>query len=75
MTSRGVRELRQRASDDIRGVEAGETHTASLLDQLRLAGDLEEATGSVDDLPSPLTLSPGAESPSFRLGMLRSDDR
>lgn len=75
MSSRGDRELRQRASDDLRPVEAGEAHTASPLDQLRLAGDLEEAEGSVDDLPPPLTPAPGAESPSFRLGVLRSDDR
>ena len=91
MTSIGVRELRQRASDFLRRVEAGETFevtnrgrpvailsrtpTVSPLDQLRLAGDLEEAEGSVDDLPPPLTPSPGAESPSFRLGMLRSDER
>ena len=90
MTSIGVRELRQRASDLLRRVEAGETFevtnrgrpvailsrtTASPFDRLRIAGDLEEATGSMDDAPPPLTPQPGMESPSVRLGLLRSDER
>lgn len=91
MISIGVRELRQRASDYLRRVEAGETFevtnrgrpvailsqtpTVSPLDQLRLAGDVEEAKGSMDDVPPPLTPAPGVESPSVRLGLLRSDER
>jgi len=91
MNSIGVRELRQRASDYLRRVEAGETFevtnrgrpvavlsrisAASPLDQLRLAGELEEAKGPIDDVPPPFTPGPGAEPPSVRLARLRSDDR
>ena len=91
MDAIGIRELRQRASDYLRRVAAGETFevtdrgrpvalltpipNSSPLDQLRAAGDLDEATGSTDDLPEPVDLAPGAEPPSVRLARLRSDER
>ncbi len=87
----GIRELRQRASGYLRRVAAGETFevtdrgrpvalltpipNSSPLDQLRAAGELEEATGSPDDLPEPVELEPGTEPPSARLARLRSDER
>lgn len=77
MSSIGIRELRQRASQLIRRVEAGEIievtnrgrpvallspiPDASPLDQLRAAGEVEEATGDLADLPEPLELEPGQE--------------
>ena len=91
MNAIGIRELRQRASDYLRRVAAGETFevtdrgrpialltpipSSSWLDQLRAAGDLEEATGSTDDFPEPVDPAPGAEPPSVRLARLRSDER
>lgn len=91
MTSVGVRELRQRASELLRLVEQGETVEitdrgrpvamlaplpgGSPLEQLRAAGDVDEATGSLADLPAPLVLAPGAELPSEALQRLRRDER
>ena len=91
MDAIGIRELRQRASDYLRRVAAGETFevtdrgrpvalltpipNATPLDRLRAAGDLNEATGSTDDLPEPVDPAPGAEPPSVRLARLRSDER
>ena len=91
MDTIGIRELRQRASDYLRRVAAGETFevtdrgrpialltpipNSSPLDQLRAAGDLDEATGSTDDLPEPVDLAPGTEPPSVRLERLRSNER
>lgn len=91
MTRVGVRELRQRASELLRLVENGETievtdrgrpvalltplPKGSMLDRLRAAGELEPATGDVDDLPPPLVLSPGTELPSQVLARLRRDER
>ena len=49
--------------------------SSSPLDQLRAAGDLDEATGSTDDLPEPVDPAPGTEPPSVRLERLRSDER
>lgn len=90
MTSVGIRELRQRASQLLRLVERGETieitdrgrpvavlgppPEGSPLDRLRRAGDIEPASGDVDDLPAPLT-SVGTESPSIVLARLRRDER
>ena len=70
MDTIGIRELRQRASVYLRRVAAGETFevtdrgrpialltpipSSSPLDRLRAAGDLDEATGSTDDLPEPV---------------------
>lgn len=67
MTTVGVRELRQRASELLRRVEAGETievtdrgrpvavlaplPEAGPLERLRAAGDVVPAAGNLDDLP------------------------
>jgi prevent-host-death family protein len=91
MASVGVRELRQRASELLRRVAAGETievtdrgrpvallspiPAASPLERLRAAGDVEPATGDLDDLPPPLKLEPGQELPSAVLARLRRDER
>jgi prevent-host-death family protein len=90
MASVGVRELRQRASELLRRVEAGESieitdrgrPVAVLvpvpddpLARLRAAGDLMPAQGDFDDLPDPLPLAPGSEPPSSVLARLRSDER
>ena len=87
----GIRELRQRASDYLRRVAAGETFevtdrgrpvalltpipNSSPLDQLRAAGELEEATGSTGELPEPIDPGPGTVPPSVRLARLRNDER
>ena len=87
----GIHELRQRASDYLRRVAAGETFevtdrghpialltpvpNASLLDRLRAARELDEATGSTEDLPEPVDPAPGAAPPSVRLARLRGDER
>ena len=86
----GVRELRQRASELLRRVEEGETieitdrgrpvallgplPEGSPLERLRASGDVEPATGDLDDLPAPLP-SRGAEAPSVRLAHLRDHER
>jgi prevent-host-death family protein len=91
MTSSGVRELRQRASELLRRVEAGETIEitdrgrpvailAPMPDQgpierLRATGDLEPAGADLRDLPEPLPLPHGQPSPSEVLERLRSDER
>lgn len=91
MTTVGVRELRQRASELLRRVEAGETievtdrgrpvavlaplPEAEPLERLRAAGDVIPATRSLDDLPKPLPLRQGVEAPSTVLARLRRDDR
>jgi len=91
MSSIGIRELRQRASEYLRRVEAGETieitdrgrpvalltplPQASPLEQMRAAGDVDEATGTIDDLGEPIELAPGQESPSSTLERLRADER
>ena len=87
----GVRELRQRASELLRRVEAGETieitdrgrpvavlaplPDQSPLEQLRASGDLAPATRDIRDLPPPLRLPPGHEPPSSVLERLRRDER
>jgi hypothetical protein len=45
------------------------------LDQLRAAGEIEPATGVLEDLPEPLDLAPGVEPPSEVLARLRRDER
>lgn len=86
----GVRELRQRASELLRRVEQGETieittrgrpvallgplPEGSPLERLRQAGEVEPATGDLDDLPPPLR-SRGTELPSELLARLRRDER
>jgi prevent-host-death family protein len=87
----GVRELRQRASELLRRVEAGETievtdrgrpvavlaplPDAGPLERLRSTGDVTPASHSLDDLPKPLPLPVGKEAPSTVLARLRRDDR
>ena len=91
MTSVGVRELRQRASELLRRVEEGETievtdrgrpvavlspvPEGSPLEQLRALGEIEPATADLDDLPEPLVLPRGIERPSAVLRRLRRDER
>ena len=91
MASTGVRELRQRASELLRRVEAGETieitdrgrPVAVLaplpdqrpIDRLRATGDLEPAGSDLKDLPEPLPLAPGQAAPSSVLDRLRRDER
>ncbi|HEV2140395.1 MAG TPA: type II toxin-antitoxin system prevent-host-death family antitoxin [Candidatus Dormibacteraeota bacterium] len=91
MATIGVRELRQRASELLRRVEAGETievtdrgrpvavlaplPEAGPLERLRSTGDVIPASRSLHDLPKPLPLPPGKEAPSTVLARLRRDDR
>ena len=91
MRSVGIRELRQRASEYLRLVEAGETFEVtdrgrpvaritpvpdvSPIEQLRATGDVSEIVGTIEDLPEPLEIPPGVESPSQVLARLRADER
>jgi prevent-host-death family protein len=91
MTSVGVRELRQRASELLRRVEAGETIEVTdrgrpvavlapipeqdPIERLRATGDLLPSQSDLDDLPEPLALEPGQEPPSKVLERLRRDER
>jgi prevent-host-death family protein len=86
----GIRELRQRASELLRLVEQGETieitdrgrrvalltpfPEGSPLERLRAAGDVDEALGSIDELPPPLPPR-GDVAPSEVLARLRRDER
>ena len=51
------------------------TPAGSPLDRLRRAGLTEVATASLDELPAPVPLPDGAESPSTVLERLRRDER
>ena len=91
MTSVGVRELRQRASELLRLVEAGETievtdrgrpvavlaplPNVGALDRLRAAGEINAAVTEFDGLPEPLQPTPGTPLPSEVLERLRRDER
>ena len=91
MTSVGVRELRQRASELLRLVEQGETveitdrgrpvarltplPEGTPLEQLHSAGEIDPASADMDDLPEPTTLSSSIESPSAALQRLRNEER
>jgi len=91
MTSVGVRELRQRASELLRLVEAGETIEVTdrgrpvavlaplpdrgALRRLRAAGDVTVASAEFANLPEPLQLGPQAPLPSSVLERLRRDER
>jgi len=91
MASVGVRELRQRASELLRRVEAGETievtdrgrpvalltpvPDAGPLERLRAAGEVSAAGGDLAELPEPLPLAQGQEPPSAILARLRRDER
>jgi prevent-host-death family protein len=91
MASVGVRELRQRASELLRRVAAGETievtdrgrpvallspiPEAGPLERLRVAGEVSSAGGDLAELATPLELTPGQEPPSAVLERLRADER
>jgi prevent-host-death family protein len=91
MATAGVRELRQRASELLRRVEAGETieitdrgrpvavlaplPARGPIDRLRGTGDLSASRGDLEDLPDPLTVQPGVDPPSRVLERLRRDER
>ncbi len=91
MTTVGVRELRQRASELLRRVEAGETievtdrgrpiamlaplPEAGPLEQLRAAGGVIPAAGSLTDLPEPLPVPAGKQPPSVILARRRRNER
>jgi len=91
MTSVGVRELRQRASELLRMVERGEVIEitdrgrpvaqltplpgGSPLEQLWAAGEIDPASADLDDLPEPLSMPAGTQSPSAVLRRLRQDER
>jgi prevent-host-death family protein len=91
MASVGVRELRQRASELLRRVAAGETIEVTdrgrpvallspipetgPLERLRAGGEVSSATGDLNDLPPPLSPGRGQELPSAGLARLRQDER
>jgi prevent-host-death family protein len=91
MLTVGVRELRQRASQLLRQVEAGETvevtdrgrpvalltplPAGGPLAQLRSQGEVIPAQGPPGELPEPLPLTAGQEAPSAILARLRRDER
>lgn len=91
MATVGIRELRQKASELLRRVEAGETievtdrgrpvalltpfPAGGQLERLRAAGEVIPATADLDDLPDPIALEVGQEGPSVILARLRSDER
>ena len=91
MTTVGIRDLRQRASELLRLVHLGETiqitdrgrpvailgplPDSGMLDQLRATGDVTAATGDPDDLPEPITLPATTLTASSVLARLREDER
>lgn len=91
MTTVGVRELRQRASELLRRVADGETieitdrgrpvalltplPEGTPLEHLRATGQIDAADADLADLPEPLALAPGSEPPSAVLARLRRDER
>jgi prevent-host-death family protein len=91
MTSVGIRELRQSASELLRRVQQGETFEITdrgrpvallspmpdrgPLERLRAGGQLDEAAGDLDELPEPLALPAGAEPASMVLARLRQSER
>ncbi len=91
MLAIGVRELRQRASELLRRVEAGETievtdrgrpvalltpvPRATGLERLRVEGDTTAASDDLDTLPAPIAAPPTGPLPSRVLERLRPDER
>ncbi len=91
MTSVGIRELRQRASELLRLVAHGEiievtdrgrpaahlvpVPAGTALEQMRAAGEIDPASAELDDLPEPLVLPDDVEAPSAALARLRRDER
>lgn len=45
------------------------------LEQMRSSGEIDSASADIDDLPEPITLRNGVESPSAALRRLRNDER
>ena len=90
MDSIGIRELRQRASEYLRRVEAGETFQVtdrgrpvallgpipdvSPLERLRASGEVDSAEHE-GPFPDPVEPESGAELPSAVLSRLRADER
>jgi prevent-host-death family protein len=86
-----VRELRQSASELLRRVQAGEIieitdrgrpvavlsplPEGGPLERLRAGGQIDEAVGELDELPEPMVLPAGTESPSRVLARLRLSER
>ena len=91
MGSVGIRELRQRASELLRRVAAGEIIEVTdrgrpvallsplpdvgQLERLRAAGEVTPSVGDLAQLPPPLPLAAGQEPPSAVLERLRRDER
>jgi prevent-host-death family protein len=91
MTSVGIRELRQRASELLRRVERGESieitdrgrpvavlsplPQRSSYQQLLAAGEIVRASRDSGELPEPMALLSGQESASSVLARLRADER
>ncbi len=91
MRSIGVRELRQRASEYLRAVQAGEivevtdrgrpvallipVPSGSGLERLEAEGRLTEADGDLLELGEPLPGKPGVDLPSLLLAAARADER
>lgn len=91
MASVGVRELRLTASELLRRVERGETieitdrgrpvamlaplPAGGPLNRLLASGQVDEATGDINDLPEPIPLPDHADTPSLVLARLREDER
>jgi len=87
----GIRELRQRASELLRRVEAGETievtdrgrpvavlaplPESEPLARLRASGGVIPATAGWDELPEPIRPKAGEPLPSAILARLRRDER
>ena len=91
MTTVGIRDLRQRASELLRLVQLGETVQVTdrgrpvailgplpdrgVLDQLRATGDVTPAIGDMHDLPEPIALPATAPTASSVLTRLRDEER
>jgi prevent-host-death family protein len=91
MTTVGIRELRQRASELLRHVQRGETieitdrgrpvalltpvPAGDALEELRAAGQVDSAKKSLADLPAPLPPTPDVDLPSTVLERMRRDER
>jgi prevent-host-death family protein len=91
MTSVGIRELRQRASELLRLVASGEiievtdrgrpaahlvpVPTGTAFEQMRVADEIDPASADLDDLPEPLVLLNAADTPSAALARLSRDER
>ena len=91
MTSVGVRELRQRASELLRRVETGETieitdrgrpvallspiPAGSPYERMVASGEIQCAAADFDDFPEPVNADAGVEPPSLTLARLREHER